>query len=68
MPPYTVKELALRWGVSRSVVYAMVASGALPATRIGVGRGTIRVSEEDVTEFERCRKRNDAKEVAEHFG
>lgn len=63
----TVKTLSERWGVSRSVVYQMVNDGLLPALRIGTGRGTIRVKEQDVVAFERERRRDDAKEVAEHF-
>ncbi len=64
----TVKDLSERWGVSKSVVYQMVNDGLLPALRIGIGRGTIRLKEEDVLSFELERRRDDAKEVAEHFG
>lgn len=63
----TVKALSERWGVSKSVVYQMVTDGLLPALRIGTGRGTIRVKEQDVVAFERERRRDDAKEIAEHF-
>lgn len=39
----TVKEVAARLGVSVSTIYSLVAAGELPAHRIGVGRGTLRI-------------------------
>ena len=39
----TVKEVAKRLGVSASTIYGLVSSGELPAHRIGVGRGAIRI-------------------------
>jgi len=44
----SVKRTAEILGVSPSLVYSMVAKGTLPAVRIGNGRGTIRIEEEDV--------------------
>lgn len=64
----TVKAVAERWGVSKSVVYQMVSDGLLPCIRLGTGRGTIRLKEDDVAAFEKDRRRDDAREVAEHFG
>jgi excisionase family DNA binding protein len=67
MKPLTVKQVAARWGVAKSTVYALVAAGRLPATRYGLGRGTIRISEEAVEKYERERERDDEKTYAEHF-
>jgi excisionase family DNA binding protein len=53
----TVREAANRLEVSVSMVYALCGSGRLPHTRIGLGRGTIRVSDEDIRAFlADCRK------------
>ena len=64
----TVKAVAERWGVSRSAVYQMVADGLIPSVRFGVGRGTIRLKEEDVIRWEEDRRRDDTKDLAEHLG
>lgn len=54
MHPYlTILDISARWGVSKSVVYQLVAAGRLPALRIGAARGTIRVKVEAVEAFER---------------
>jgi excisionase family DNA binding protein len=51
-----VPEVASRLDVSASMVYALCASGRLPHVRVGLGRGTIRISEEDLKVFlESCR-------------
>ncbi|WP_145240280.1 helix-turn-helix domain-containing protein [Urbifossiella limnaea] len=63
----TVQEVADRWCVSRSTVYALVANGTLPHARLGVGRGTIRISEKDADEYLAKSRRDDAKTYAEHF-
>lgn len=44
----SVKEAAVRLGVSPSLVYALCASGRLNHYRVGVGRGTIRIEEADL--------------------
>jgi excisionase family DNA binding protein len=41
----TVKQVAERLGVSNASVYRLIEAGQLSAHRIGVGRGTLRVSE-----------------------
>jgi excisionase family DNA binding protein len=46
-----VKEAAIRLEVGVGTVYALVAAGKLRCYRVGVGRGTIRVSEEQIAEF-----------------
>ena len=46
-----VKEVASRLGVSVSTIYGLVSSGQLPAHRIGVGRGAIRIAASDVKVF-----------------
>ena len=51
MTPLSVKQLAANWGVSKSIVYALVQSGELPSFRIGLGRGTIRILESDAEKY-----------------
>ena len=52
----TTEEVATLLGVSRSLVYHLVDKGKLPHHRVGLGRGTIRFTEKDVSEFLRsCR-------------
>jgi excisionase family DNA binding protein len=46
-----VKEAADRLDVSIATVYALVASGRLRCHRIGIGRGAIRISEEQLTDY-----------------
>jgi excisionase family DNA binding protein len=48
---YTVNEIAGKLHVSVSTVYNAVESGELPHHRFGRGRGTIRVSEEQLEQF-----------------
>jgi excisionase family DNA binding protein len=48
---FTVNELAAMLKVSRSTLYNAVESGELPHHRIGRGRGTIRISEEQYQRF-----------------
>jgi excisionase family DNA binding protein len=52
----TVREIQNRLRVSRACVYALIESGRLPAIRIGVGRGTIRVDEADLDAFVTARR------------
>lgn len=47
----TVKEVAERLKVSASCIYQLVESGRLAHHRIGIGRGAIRFSENDLDEF-----------------
>jgi excisionase family DNA binding protein len=47
----TVRQVAERLSVSRATVYGLVSSGALVCSRIGVGRGTIRISENELERF-----------------
>jgi excisionase family DNA binding protein len=47
----TVDQVAERLEVKRSVIYALCADGVLAHIRIGRGRGTIRVTEEDLADF-----------------
>ena len=48
---FSVKEVAERLGVSLGTVYALVNKGRLRAFRIGVGRGTLRISEESLNAY-----------------
>lgn len=52
----TVKQVADRLNVSQSIIYALVDKGKIVCHRIGVGRGSIRISEEDLACYLRsCR-------------
>ncbi len=51
-----VREAARRLEVLAWMVYAVCAEGRLPHLRVGLGRGTIRIGEEDLkTSLEGCR-------------
>lgn len=52
-----VKNVAERLGVSSQTVYVLCRVGKLRHTRFGIGRGTIRVSEQDLDAFiARCQE------------
>jgi excisionase family DNA binding protein len=46
-----VREAAQRLEVSPATVYALVASGRLRCYRVGMGRGSIRITEEHLAEY-----------------
>ncbi len=48
---YTVKEAALRLSCSADLVYQLCGAGRLRHVRLGMGRGRIRIREEDIEEF-----------------
>lgn len=48
---FTVAEIAKRLKCSPALVYALCEAGKLSHHRLGLGRGTIRVAEEDLTAF-----------------
>jgi excisionase family DNA binding protein len=48
---YTVAEIAASLKVSRSTVYNAIETGSLPHHRFGKGRGTIRISEEQLQHY-----------------
>jgi excisionase family DNA binding protein len=50
---FTVKEAADRLNVSPALVYALCAEGKLAHERYGLGRGTIRISEEALEAYRR---------------
>lgn len=51
-----VNEVAERLQVSDSIVYGLVEAGKLIAHRIGLGRGAIRISEDDFQAYlDSCR-------------
>lgn len=60
----TAKELARRLGVSRSLIYALAGSGAIPYVRIGKPgrRGVLRFRPEDVDGFVERMKAKPAEE------
>jgi excisionase family DNA binding protein len=47
----TIRDVAERLNVSPGCVYTLVAQREIAHIRIGVGRGTIRVREEDLMRF-----------------
>lgn len=47
----TVSTVAERLDVSDACVYAIIAAGDLRCYRIGVGRGAIRISEEQLQDY-----------------
>jgi excisionase family DNA binding protein len=47
----TVREAAERLGVSAQTVYQLCAARKLRHVRIGLGRGTVRISEEAIAEY-----------------
>ena len=51
----TVRQVAERLGVSQALVYALVSAGKIVHERHGLGRGTIRVSEEALEAYRRSR-------------
>lgn len=53
----TVDQAANRLQVSGSIVYSLIEAGKLACHRIGLGRGTIRISVADLDAFlESCRQ------------
>jgi len=61
----TVKEVAERLRISRTCVYQLVERGKLACHRIGLGRGAIRISLADLTEYiESCRVSRGAEDAA----
>ena len=49
----TVKQAAERLGVSPTTVYGLCQRRWLPHVRIGLGRGAVRIREEDLEEYVR---------------
>lgn len=47
----TVRESAERLGCSEALVYLLCSERRLPHVRLGTGRGTIRIVEDDINEF-----------------
>jgi excisionase family DNA binding protein len=47
----TVKDVARILNVSVGCVYALVDAGRIPHHRIGVGRGTLRISTDDLDRY-----------------
>ena len=48
---YTASEIAKKLRISLACAYALVESGQLACYRIGTGRGTIRISEEQLQHY-----------------
>ena len=49
----TVCEAASRLGISRKTVYALCARGRIAHERHGLGRGTIRITDEALEQYRR---------------
>ena len=53
----TVKQVAARLNIAPQSVYQLIQTGKLPVHRFGAGRGTIRISQQDLNQFiESCRQ------------
>jgi len=53
---HTVKQVAQKLNITAQSVYQLIQTGKLPIHRFGKGRGTIRISQEDLDQFiESCR-------------
>jgi excisionase family DNA binding protein len=50
----TVKQAAERLRVSTALIYALCAGGKIVYERYGLGRGTIRISDEDLEAYRRA--------------
>ena len=48
---HTVKETAEKLNVSETTVYGLVARGSLASHRIGVGRGTVRITQQAIDRY-----------------
>jgi excisionase family DNA binding protein len=46
-----VRDVAARLDISPSLVYRLIAAGKLRCTRHGLGRGCIRISEEQLADY-----------------
>lgn len=52
----TVKEMAAALRISATTAYQLVESGKVPCHRVGTGRGSIRINQEDLDLYvEQCR-------------
>jgi excisionase family DNA binding protein len=47
----TIREMAKRLAIAPSTAYALVQSGKIASHRIGIGRGAIRIDEQDLKDF-----------------
>ncbi len=60
-PLLTIAEVAARLRLGRTTAYQLVQQGHLAAHRVGKGRGTIRVTEEDLNAYlASCREQNES--------
>lgn len=50
----TVKQVAQQLGISQSLVYGLIAAGKIRHSRFGIGRGTIRITQEALDEYRRA--------------
>ena len=59
------KQVAARLSCSLQCVYSLVEHGLLPAVRIGIGRGVLRFTEDDIERFiQNCRSPKRRREPA----
>ena len=54
MKMLTVREVSEICGISHALVYALCASGKIAHERHGLGRGTIRISEDALAEYRKA--------------
>lgn len=51
MTLFSVKEVATQFGVNPHSVYRMIAAGTLRGHRLGLGRGTLRISQDEIRRY-----------------
>ena len=64
---YTVQQVAERLNTSLSLIYALCAQGRLDHLRIGLGRGTIRISDDALQEFLSMQSRSPTRPKHSHL-
>lgn len=62
-----VREVAERLEISHSLVYLLISEGRLRCTRHGLGRGTIRISEDQLAEYQEGAHGKPVREELKHL-
>lgn len=65
---FTVKGAAEQLNVSPNTIYALVSNGKLTCNRIGLGRGAIRIAQQDLEAFVQSSKTGSQMEPAQRPG
>jgi excisionase family DNA binding protein len=62
-----VREVADRLEISPSLVYLLISEGRLRCTRHGLRRGTIRISEDQLAEYQEAANGKPVREQLKHL-